>query len=176
MAWNVYKQQVNVCAEYVGWDRLRQEKPSIYSFRIIWYFVHLCYCGMWSYDAARNNSSCFPFNSDEEGFYLPSILLSKVIIIKKTKITAFFRIKEFSEFGLVNKWFNNYKTYVLSRREYRCNSTSNAYSRHGFLTLTQMQGAFWVLLIGLGLAIVYLVVEFILRFRNTVVRVTIRNF
>ncbi|KAE9554306.1 hypothetical protein FO519_002477 [Halicephalobus sp. NKZ332] len=69
------------------------------------------------------------------------------------------RIKEFTEFGLVNKWLNDYKSYVFSRKQYRCNSTSYLYSRHGFLTMTQMQGAFWILFIGLGLAVVYLVIE-----------------
>uniref|UniRef100_A0A7E4V7H8 PBPe domain-containing protein n=1 Tax=Panagrellus redivivus TaxID=6233 RepID=A0A7E4V7H8_PANRE len=68
-------------------------------------------------------------------------------------------IRDFVEFGLVDKWFNDFKAYIVSNRDYRCNGTTGLPSRQGFLTLSQTQGAFWILIFGLSVAALYLGLE-----------------
>ncbi|CAI4225388.1 unnamed protein product, partial [Auanema sp. JU1783] len=68
------------------------------------------------------------------------------------------RIRELVERGFINKWIKDYSSFAASKGAHSCNYTSSV--QQAYLDLTRTQGAFWILVGGLGLSIILLVIEY----------------
>uniref|UniRef100_A0A1I7Z4E8 Lig_chan-Glu_bd domain-containing protein n=1 Tax=Steinernema glaseri TaxID=37863 RepID=A0A1I7Z4E8_9BILA len=72
------------------------------------------------------------------------------------------RIRQMVEGGFIAKWINDYSAWVASQHHNRCDNTTvtrTSSNQKGILNLDKAQGAFWIFLSGIALALLTLLFE-----------------
>ncbi|ETN81168.1 Ligand-gated ion channel [Necator americanus] len=89
---------------------------------------------------------------------LPTLI--SIALTKDSPYTTFFsnRIQNLVELGFTAKWIRDYSSYMASKNTVFCNETFSP-AMKGTLDLKRAQGAFWILIGGLLVAIITLFIE-----------------
>ncbi|CAI5456766.1 unnamed protein product [Caenorhabditis angaria] len=96
-------------------------------------------------------------------------------LAKDSLYTAYFstKIREMVERGFTQKWISDYKSYVATQKINECNSTTTG--PKSYLDLKRAQGAFWVLIGGIGIGSLIFIIEFIVLFARRNMKAEIKT-